>query len=104
MMPPVPDRLPDGNYPFIDSEYPLADMTMAEAPPELEQLIRQQAEATGLEIIRDVPVESLQAKEQKNEHISPALGAARTAAIRRQNDTLRTTFLSGKTAFTGWAP
>jgi len=57
MMHPAPDRLPDGNYPFIDREYSLADMIMAEAPPELEQLIRQQAEATGLEIIRDVPVE-----------------------------------------------
>lgn len=57
MMHPSPDRLPDGIYPFIDSEYSLADMIMAEAPPEVEQLIRQHAEATGLEIIRDIPVE-----------------------------------------------
>lgn len=56
-MHPAPDRLPDGNYPFIDREYPLVDMIMAEAPPELEQLIRQQAEATGMDIIRNVPVE-----------------------------------------------
>jgi len=30
--------LPDGRYPFIDERLPLSDMTMVEAPPQLETL------------------------------------------------------------------
>lgn len=49
--------LPDGLYPFIDERFPLADMAMVEAPPELEALLKSQATANGIAIVRDTPVE-----------------------------------------------
>lgn len=49
-------KLPDGDYPFIDQMLPLSEMTLVEAPLELEQLFRRQAAANGMEIIRDEPV------------------------------------------------
>lgn len=49
--------LPDGLYPFIDQRLPLAQLTMVEAPVELEALLKKQAAANGIEIIRDEPVE-----------------------------------------------
>jgi hypothetical protein len=36
---------------------PLAELTMVEAPPDLEALFKSQAAANGTEIIRDEPVE-----------------------------------------------
>jgi hypothetical protein len=49
--------LPDGEYPFADERFPLDQMVMLEAPPELEALFKSQAAVNGVEIIRDVPVE-----------------------------------------------
>lgn len=49
--------LPEGLYPFIDERLPLADLVMVEAPPDLEALLKAQAAASGVEIIRDEPVE-----------------------------------------------
>lgn len=49
--------LPDGNYPFIDQRLPLADLTMVEAPPDLQALFIEQAEQNGIELVRDLPVE-----------------------------------------------
>ncbi len=49
--------LPDGFYPFIDRRLPLSDLTMVEAPPDLEALFKSQAAENGIEIIRDEPVE-----------------------------------------------
>jgi hypothetical protein len=49
--------LPDGLYPFIDQRLPLSDLTMIEMPADLEQLLRTQAEASGIEILRGSPVE-----------------------------------------------
>jgi len=50
-------KLPDGIYPFINQQLPLADLTMIEAPHELEMLLREQAEKNGVPIARSVPVE-----------------------------------------------
>jgi hypothetical protein len=50
-------KLPDGMYPFIDQRLPLSDLAMIEAPVELEDLLRSQATANGIEIVRDAPVE-----------------------------------------------
>lgn len=49
--------LPDGLYPFIDRRLPLAELVMIEAPPELETLLKSQAAASGVEIVRGEPVE-----------------------------------------------
>lgn len=49
--------LPDGLYPFIDQRLPLSALVMVEAPRDLEQLLREQAAANGIEITRDEPVE-----------------------------------------------
>lgn len=49
--------LPDGDYPFIDRLYPLAEMQMTEAPLELEALFRSQSEFRGIPILRDACVE-----------------------------------------------
>lgn len=49
--------LPDGSYPFIDERLPLSELTMVEALPSLETLLRAQAEINGVEIIRGAPVE-----------------------------------------------
>lgn len=49
--------LPDGLYPFIDQRLPLSQLSMIEAPRDLERLLREQAAANGISIIRGVPVE-----------------------------------------------
>lgn len=54
---PRPPALPDGYYPFIDQIYPLTEMQMTEAPPELEALFRAQSERNGVQLLRDVCVE-----------------------------------------------
>jgi hypothetical protein len=50
-------KLADGSYPFIDRRLPLSEMTMVEAPAELEALFKSQAASNGIEIMRDTPVE-----------------------------------------------
>lgn len=50
-------HLPDGFYPFAGARLPLSEMAMMEAPPELEALLRKAAEESGVDIIRDQPVE-----------------------------------------------
>ncbi|WP_205932759.1 hypothetical protein [Rhizobium leguminosarum] len=49
--------LPDGLYPFIDQRLPLADLAMIEVPSALEKLLRTQANARGVAILRGTPVE-----------------------------------------------
>lgn len=49
--------LPEGLYPFIDQRFPLSELAMIEVPHDLEQLLRSQATANGISIIRGVPVE-----------------------------------------------
>lgn len=49
--------LPDGLYPFIDKRLPLSQLVMVEAPADLERLLKAQAAASGIELIRDEPVE-----------------------------------------------
>lgn len=51
------DRLPDGLYPFADRRLPLSELAMMEAPRDLERLLRESAQASGVTIIRDTPVE-----------------------------------------------
>ena len=51
------DVLPDGDYPFIDQRYPLAELAMIEAPRDLENLLRTSAAKAGNEIVRGVPIE-----------------------------------------------
>ena len=53
----TPGTLPDGLYPFIDQRLPLNELTMVEAPPDLEALFKSQAAANGVEIIRGEPIE-----------------------------------------------
>lgn len=55
-MKPVP-TLPEREYPFREDTYPLADLAMSEAPPELAAFLIAQAEASGIELIRDEVVE-----------------------------------------------
>jgi hypothetical protein len=50
-------QLPHGLYPFIDQRLPLTELTMGEAPTDLEALFKSQATANGTTIIRDRPVE-----------------------------------------------
>ena len=50
-------KLPDGLYPFADTQFPLSEMAMMEAPLQLEELLRAAALRDGVEIIRDRPVE-----------------------------------------------
>lgn len=50
-------ELPDGLYPFGDKLFPLSGLTMVEAPPDLEEIFKSQAARSGVEIIRDTPVE-----------------------------------------------
>lgn len=54
---PQSPTLPDGYYPFIDRLYPLAEMQMAEAVPELEALFRSQSESNSTPLLRDTCVE-----------------------------------------------
>lgn len=49
--------LPNGDYPFIDRVYPLSELAFIEAPQALEDLLRDEAAANGITIIRDAPVE-----------------------------------------------
>jgi hypothetical protein len=49
--------LPQGDYPFIDQRYPLAELAMIEVPENLQRLLIEQAEKNGEEIVRDVAVE-----------------------------------------------
>lgn len=51
------NQLPDGDYPFIDERLPLSELVMVEAPRDLQALLIQQAEASGIEVVRDEPVE-----------------------------------------------
>jgi hypothetical protein len=48
---------PSGSCPFIDRRFPLSELAMTEAPADLECLFRREAEANGIELIRDRPVE-----------------------------------------------
>lgn len=50
-------ELPDGQYPFIDRRYPLAELAMIEMPRALEELLRAQAAARGVLIARGQIVE-----------------------------------------------
>lgn len=50
-------KLPPGDYPFIDERYPLDQLAMIEAPPDLAGLIVNYAGTTGVEIVRGEPVE-----------------------------------------------
>ena len=49
--------LPDGDYPFIDRTFPLSELAMIEVPPDLERLLKDQAEQTGNPILRNEPVQ-----------------------------------------------
>ena len=44
-------------YPFQDEVFPASEMAMTESPAELEALLREQARANGIDIIRDELVE-----------------------------------------------
>jgi hypothetical protein len=50
-------KLPEGNYPFVDQLYPLAELSMIEVPDGLQKLLVAQAAKNGQDILRDVPVE-----------------------------------------------
>jgi hypothetical protein len=50
-------ELPDGLYPFIDKRFPLDQLAMIEAPPELETLLRSQAELNGVKLHPGQPIE-----------------------------------------------
>ena len=52
----LPD-LPDGEYPFIHERYPLSELAMIEAPPDLERLFRAEAARNSVQLARGVPVE-----------------------------------------------
>lgn len=49
--------LPDGDYPFRDEVYPLAELAMSEAPAELAKFLIEQAAANDVELMRDAVVE-----------------------------------------------
>jgi hypothetical protein len=49
--------LPDGVYPFREDEYPLSELSLSEAPPDLAAILVAQAEANGVALLRDVVVE-----------------------------------------------
>ena len=50
-------ELEDGEYPFIQEWLPLTDLAWIEVPPSLEALLRDQAEANGIQLIKGQPVE-----------------------------------------------
>lgn len=52
----IPD-LPDDEYPFIYDRFPLSEMSMIEAPPELEAIFRAEAARNAVQLARGVPVE-----------------------------------------------
>jgi hypothetical protein len=49
--------LPEGDYPFIDRHYPLAELAMIEVPVVLKTLLIEQAARNGTSIARDAPTE-----------------------------------------------
>ncbi|UZF93722.1 hypothetical protein [Bosea sp. NBC_00550] len=49
--------LPAGSYPFREEVYPLAELAMSEAPPELAAFLMDQAKANGIKLTRDKVVE-----------------------------------------------
>lgn len=49
--------LPDGDYPFIDRRYPLAELAMIEVPGGIQKILLDQAKKNGEAILRDTPVE-----------------------------------------------
>jgi hypothetical protein len=51
------EKLPDGLYPFANEMFPLSELGMMEAPPELEALLIRSAAENGIEILRDKVVE-----------------------------------------------
>ena len=50
-------ELEDGKYPFIAERLPLSDLAWIEVPATLEALLRDQAHANGIQLIRGQPVE-----------------------------------------------
>ena len=49
--------LPEGDYPFIDERLPLSQLTMVEAPAQLEALFKSEAAKKEVSFARDVPIE-----------------------------------------------
>ena len=49
--------LPEGDYPFIDERLPLSQLTMVEAPAQLEALFKSEAAKREVSFARDVPIE-----------------------------------------------
>lgn len=50
-------KLEDRAYPFISERFPLSDLAWIEVPTSLETLLRDQAHANGIELIRGRPAE-----------------------------------------------
>ena len=50
-------QLEDGDYPFIAEWLPLSDLSWIEVPANLETLLRDQAHANGVQLIRGRPIE-----------------------------------------------
>lgn len=50
-------QLEDGEYPFIAERLPLSDLAWIEVPASLEALLRDQAHANGVQLIRGRPIE-----------------------------------------------
>lgn len=50
-------KMEDGEYPFISERFPLSDLAWIEVPTSLEALLRDQAQANGIQLIRGRPVE-----------------------------------------------
>lgn len=50
-------KLESGEYPFIADRYPLHDLVWIEVPTSLEALLRDQARANDVQLVRGVPVE-----------------------------------------------
>jgi hypothetical protein len=50
-------QLVDGEYPFIAERLPLSDLAWIEVPASLEALLRDQAHANGVQLIRGRPIE-----------------------------------------------
>jgi hypothetical protein len=50
-------QLEDGEYPFISERLPLSDLAWIEVPASLEALLRAQAHANGIQLVRGYPVE-----------------------------------------------
>lgn len=50
-------QLEDGEYPFIAERLPLSDLAWIEVPAGIEALLRDQAHANGVQLIRGRPIE-----------------------------------------------